>query len=106
MNSKYDAAIYIRITGIILSIISLSFAFIKPFDFVLNTLSVYVLLVGAALLIMLGDLIVIKAAPEEEFSTKKQRKEAIYDVITTAVVVGLFVAFYVAPFLFEYVLNS
>ncbi len=98
MNTKYDAAIWIRITGIIFSIISLSLAFIKPFDYILNTALVYILLVGAALLVMIGDLIVIKSAPEEEFSNKKQRQEAIYDVITTAVVVGLFAAFYVVPF--------
>jgi len=102
MNKKYDAAIVIRIAGIILSIFSLSLAFIKPFDFVLNTVLVYLLLVGAALLIMIGDLIVIWSAPEEEFSTKKQRREAIYDVITTAAVVGLFVAFYVIPFFVEH----
>ncbi|MES2631206.1 MAG: hypothetical protein V4611_04580 [Patescibacteria group bacterium] len=102
MNSKYDAAIYIRIVGIILSIISLSLAFIKPFDFVLNTALVYSLLVGAAILIMIGDLIVIKSAPDEEFSNRKERKEAIYDVITTAIVVGLFVIFYVVPFFSEH----
>ena len=102
MNEKYDAALYIRITGIVLSIISLSLAFIKPFEFVLNTMLVYSLLVGAAVLIMIGDLIVIKSAPEEEFSTKKQRREAVYDVITTAVVVGLFIAFYVTPFFIEH----
>lgn len=98
MSTKYDAAIVIRVAGIVLSIFSLSIAFIKPFDYVFTTVLVYSTLVTAAVLIMIGDLIVIKSAPEQEFSNKKQRQEALYDVITTALVVSLFVAFYMIPF--------
>ena len=96
--TSYSTALYIRITGIVLSIFSLSLAFIKPFEYELNTGLVYGLLVAAAVLIMIGDLIVISSAPEEEYSNRKQRREALYDVITTALVVGLFVVFYAVPF--------
>ena len=96
--TSYSVALYIRITGIILSIFSISLAFIKPFAYELNTGLVYGFLVAAAVLIMIGDLIVISAAPDEEYKNRKQRQEALYDVITTAIVVGLFVVFYVVPF--------
>lgn len=104
MNSKYDAAMYIRIFGVILSILSLSLVFIKPFEPILNTLLVYILLVGSAVTIIIGQLIVIGLSPEEEISNTEKRHEAIYDVLTTGAVVGLFVAFYVVPFLFAHYL--
>lgn len=102
MNLKYDAAMYIRIFGVVLSILSLSLVFIKPFEPVFNTLLIYLLLVMSALTIIIGQLVIIQIAPKEEIESIEKRHEAIYDVITTGTVVGLFVVFYVVPFLFKY----
>lgn len=96
--TSYGTALYIRIFGISLSIISLSLVFIKPFAFELNTALVYICLIAAAALIVIGDMIVINMSPNEEYTNRKQRQEALYDVITTAIVVGLFVVFYAVPF--------
>lgn len=93
----------IRVTGIILSIVSISIGLIKPFEFVVNSILVDVLLVSAAVLIMLGELIVISMGKSEEIKTSKQRGEAIYDVISTGVIVLLFVGIYVVPFFAKHV---
>jgi len=89
----------IRVTGIVLSIISLSLALIKPFEYVTNSLLVSGLLVLAALLIIIGELLVISMGVSDEIKNRKQREESIYDIATTGLVVVLYVIFYFVPFL-------
>jgi hypothetical protein len=103
MSNKYAIAMGVRVTGIVLSIVSISIVLIKPFDFVLNTLLLNGLLILAALLIMVGELIVISIGSSEEIKSKKQRNEAVYDVITTGIVIVLYVIFYAIPFLNTYI---
>ena len=95
----------IRVAGIILSIVSIGIAIIKPFDFVTNSLLVSGILVLAALLIVIGELIVISMGSSEEIKNKKQKEEAVYDVVTTSLVIVLYCVFYVVPFLNRYVLQ-
>lgn len=103
MSNKYAVAMGIRVTGIVLSVVSISIALVKPFDFVLNTLLLNGLLILAALLIMIGEMIVISMGSSEEIKSKKQRNEAVYDVVTTGVVIILYTIFYATPFLNTYI---
>ena len=103
MNKKYMLAMTVRVIGIVLSVVSISIALFKPFTFVTNSLTVSGLLILAALLIMIGELIVINIGTSEEIKTRKQRGEAIYDVVTTGVVIVVYLLFIVVPFLNKYV---
>ncbi|MDB5181067.1 MAG: hypothetical protein JWO54_830 [Candidatus Saccharibacteria bacterium] len=98
MIDKEATVILVRIVGIILSISSAVIMFIKPFEYVTNTSVVYTLLIAAALLVMIGQLITIRLNPASEYPTKEKRTEALYDVASIGVVMVLFVIFYVAPF--------
>jgi hypothetical protein len=102
MNKTYAMAMRIRIVGIVVSIVSLILAIIRPFEPVFNVGLVYFLLILSAVLIIVGQLIVIKFVPDEEFVTVHQRREAIYDVITTGLVMLIFIAIYVVPFVIKY----
>lgn len=102
MKKSYDLAMILRIVGIIISVIALILMIIRPFQPVLAVGVVYCLLIISALFIIVGQIIVLKFVPEEEFSNKLQRTEALYDVITTSVIVGIFIAVYAIPFAVKY----
>lgn len=104
MIDKEDAATFSRIAGIALSISSATIMFIRPFEPVANTLVVYFLLIGAAVLVMVGQLITIRLNQPDDFANQHKRHEAIYDVITIGLVMVLFVIFYVVPFMQKHVL--
>lgn len=103
MHKVYSAALWFRIIGISLSGIALLLTLFRPVDPVFAVGLVYTLLIVAALFIIIGQLLVIKFVPREEFKTKAQRTEAIYDVSTTIVVVIIFVIVYVIPFAIKYI---
>jgi hypothetical protein len=98
MIDKLSIALLARIIGIVLSIASSVILFIKPFEMVTNTLTVYYLLIAAALFVMIGQLITIKANPVGEFENAHKRHEAAYDLFTVGLVMLLFIFFYVIPF--------
>lgn len=94
-----DTALATRITGIALSIASAVVMLIRPFESVINTLIVYLLLISAALFVMIGQLITIRLNKPGDFPNIHKRHEAIYDALTIGLVMVLFVIFYVIPFL-------
>ena len=98
MIDKEDGAMVIRITGITLSLASAVVMFIKPFELVLNILVVYFLLILAAILVMVGQLITIRLNLPGDFKSKVKRQDAMYDVVTIGFVMVLFVIFYVIPY--------
>lgn len=98
MIDKEDVALVSRITGIALSIASATIMFIRPFEAVTNTLVVYVLLICAAILVMIGQLMTIHLNQPGDFANQQKRHEAMYDAVTIGVVMLLFVIFYVLPF--------
>ena len=104
MSTTYDVAMRFRIAGITTSVIAILAAIIRPFEPVLSVGIVYILLILSAILIIIGQLIVIRFVPEEEFKTPLQRKEALYDVVTTGAVMLIFICIYVVPFVFKYIL--
>jgi hypothetical protein len=99
MIDREDTAALVRMTGVAFSISSAVVMFIKPFDYVTNTLVVYALLITAALLVIIGQLIIIVQNQTGEFKNHHKRIDAIYDTVTIAVVMILFVIFYVIPFM-------
>jgi len=99
MIDKEDVATFSRIAGIALSISSATIMFIRPFDPVANTLAVYFLLIGAAVLVMVGQLLTFALNTAGSFSNTQKRNESLYDVVTIGVVMVLFVIFYVVPFM-------
>jgi hypothetical protein len=99
MLDKEDTATIVRISGIVLSIASSIVLFIKPFEYVTNTLTVYFLLISAALLVMIGQVITIRLNREGELADHHKRQEAWYDLITIGLVMVLFIFFYVIPFI-------
>ena len=99
MIDKEDGALLLRITGIALSISSAIVLFIKPFETVTNTLTVYLLLIAAALFVMIGQLITIHINRPGDFKNQHKRHEALYDAITIGIVMILFVCFYVVPYI-------
>jgi hypothetical protein len=103
MSKTYDTAMGFRIAGITTSVIAILLAVIRPFEPVLSVGIVYTLLILSTVLIIIGQLIVIRLVPEEEFKNPLQRKEALYDVITTGAVVLIFIIIYVVPFVFKYI---
>ncbi len=104
MSKTYDVAMRFRIAGIIASVIALLLVIIRPFEPVFTVGLIYFLLILSAILIITGQLIVIKFVPEEEFRDQLQRKEAVYDVITTGVVIVIFGGIYVIPFILKHLL--
>jgi uncharacterized membrane protein len=102
MIDKEDAALLARITGIALSIFSAVILFIKPFEYVTNTLLVYILLISAALFVMIGQLITIRLNQPDDFPNQHKRHEATYDALTIGFVMILFIGFYVIPFIQKY----
>jgi hypothetical protein len=99
MIDREDAALLVRITGIALSISSAVIMFIKPFEYVPNTLVVYAFLIAAALLVIVGQVMTIVSNSPEELPTRQKRHEAIYDAISIGIVIVLFSFFYVFPFI-------
>jgi len=99
MLDKEDTATLVRIAGIVLSIASSIVLFIKPFEYVTNTLTVYFLLIGAAVLVMIGQATTINLNREGELANHHKRHEAWYDLITIGLVMVLFILFYVIPFI-------
>ena len=99
----YDTAMSFRIAGIVTSVIAIFLAIVRPFEPVFSVGIVYFLLILSTILIIIGQLIVIRFVPEEEFKNPLQRKEALYDVITTGAVVLIFVFIYVVPFVLKYI---
>ena len=98
MIDKEDAASLVRIAGIALSIASAIVMFVKPFEYVANTLTVYLLLIAAAIFVMVGQLITIRLNPTGQFNNRHKRQEAWYDFGSIGVVMILFVLLYVIPF--------
>lgn len=92
----------VRIAGIVISIVSLVVLFFKPFEPTINTLIVYLLIIAAAVVMMIGQAIVYTYAPKEEIKNTEQRHEALYDLITTGVLVTLFAALYVIPYIVKH----
>ena len=86
-------------TGIAFSVSSAVVMFIKPFEYVTNTLVVYGMLLTAAILVIIGQLLIIWANKAGEFVNQQKRHEALYDIITIAIVMILFTIFYVVPFI-------
>ena len=104
MKINYDTTLRIRIVGIALSVVSLVLIFIRPFDFVLNTLLVYGFIIFAAIFMIVGQIMVLNVEPNEETETKHEQHEILYDIVTTAIVMTLFIAFYAIPFVLEHLL--
>jgi hypothetical protein len=99
MIDREDTAALVRMTGIAFSISSAVVMFIKPFEYVTNTLVVYGMLLTAAVLVIIGQLLIIWANKAGEFANQQKRHEALYDTITIAIVMILFTIFYVIPFI-------
>jgi hypothetical protein len=99
MIDREDTAALVRMTGIAFSISSAVVMFIKPFEYVTNTLVVYGMLLTAALLVIIGQLLIIRVNKVGEFVNQQKRHEALYDTITIAIVMILFSIFYVVPFI-------
>jgi hypothetical protein len=99
MIDKQSVALVARIAGIVVSIVSSVILFIKPFEAVTNTLAVYFLLIAAAALVMIGQLITVKINQPGEFKDVTKRHEALYDLATVGIVMVLFVFLYVIPYI-------
>jgi hypothetical protein len=77
MIDREDTAALVRMTGIAFSISSAVVMFIKPFEYVTNTLVVYGMLLTAALLVIIGQLLIICRGVCE--STKTTRSVVRYN---------------------------
>ncbi len=98
MIDKQSLAVAVRITGILVSIVSSVILFIKPFEVVTNTLTVYFLLIASAVLVTVGQLITVKINQTGEFKDVTKRHEALYDLATVGIVMILFILLYVIPY--------
>ncbi|MDB5162976.1 MAG: hypothetical protein JWN28_583 [Candidatus Saccharibacteria bacterium] len=102
MIDTEDTAIIVRISGIALSILSAVIMFIKPFEYVTNTLTVYFLLIAASVLVIVGQVMTIVVNKPADFKSSTQRHEAIYDAISIGIVIVLFCIFFVIPFILKH----
>ena len=102
MIDKEDSVAITRIAGIATSLLSALVMFLKPFEPVTNTLTVYFLLIAAALCMIISQIVTIRANLPGEFSNNEKRQEAVYDVVTICLVMVLFIIFYVVPYILKY----
>jgi L-asparagine transporter-like permease len=102
MVDREDVGIIIRITGIVLSIISALMLAIRPFEYVTNMLTVYGLLLTASVLVITGQLLSLSKEKGGSEKAIQKRLDSLYDIITVAILILLFTILYIIPFVREH----